>query len=299
MHKLLSIVCAGLLALGLSVQDVEAKRLGGGASKGMQRDSVATQKQATPPQASTQQVTGAPSAIPGAAAPTPSRNWMGPLAGLAAGIGLAALLAHLGLGEGVADALLIMLLVATVVVVFRILLRKRRTEFSTSSEPLQYAGVGGPGMGPTPEAWFEPAATQSLGPRETHPVQRVIPSGFDQEGFLSVAKLNFFRLQAASDAGNLDDIREFTTPEMFAEVSIKLAGRHGAARTTDVAALETELLEVVSEPTRHVASVRFHGLIREDLDLEGAALPFDEVWHLTKPVDGSRGWVVAGIQQLN
>jgi predicted lipid-binding transport protein (Tim44 family) len=61
--------------------------------------------------------------------------------------------------------------------------------------------------------------------------------------------------------------------------------------------LEAELLEVVSEPARHIASVRFHGLIREDL--EGAALPFDEVWHLTRAGDGSRGWVVAGIQQLN
>jgi len=300
MHKLMSMVCAGLLVLGLSVQDVEAKRLGGGASKGMQRDPVATQKQVTPPaQAPMQQATDAPSAIPATAAQASGRNWMGPLAGLAAGIGLASLLAHLGLGEGLADALLIMLLVAAVVVVFRILLRKRTTEFSSSSEPLQYAGVGGPGMGPTPEAGFEPAAAKSLEPRETHPVQRVIPSGFDQEGFLSVAKLNFFRLQAASDAGNLDDIREFTTPEMFAEVSIEVAGRHGAAQTTDVAALDAELLEVVSEPARHIASVRFHGLIRENLDLEGAALPFDEVWHLTKPVDGSRGWVVAGIQQLN
>jgi predicted lipid-binding transport protein (Tim44 family) len=300
MHKLLSMVCAGLLALGLSVQDVEAKRLGGGASKGMQRDSAATQKQAAPQQqAPTQEATGAPSAIPGTAAQAPRQNWMGPLAGLAAGIGLAALLAHLGLGEGLAEALLIMLLVAAVVVVFRILLRRRTTEFRSSSEPLQYAGVGGPGMGPAPEAGFEPAATESLEPGDTRPVQRIIPSGFDQEGFLSAAKLNFFRLQAASDAGNLDDIREFTTPEMFAEISIEVAGRHGAAQTTDVAALEAELLEVVSEPARHIASVRFLGLIREDLDLEGAAVPFDEVWHLTKPVDGSRGWVVAGIQQLN
>jgi len=27
------------------------------------------------------------------------------------------------------------------------------------------------------------------------------------------------------------------------------------------------------------------------------AAPFDEVWHLVKPVDGSREWAIAGIQQ--
>ena len=267
----------------------------------MQRDPVATQKQAAAAGAGAIAAGhGRPLAIPATAAQASGRNWMGPLAGLAAGIGLAALLAHFGLGEGLADALLIMLLVDGGGRRFPDRLAQAHNGFSSSREPLQYAGVGGPGMGPTPVAGFEPAPAQSLEPRDqTHPVQRVIPSGFDQEGFLSVAKLNFFRLQAASDAGNLDDIREFTTPEMFAEVSIEIAGRHGAAQTTDVAVLDAELLEVVSEPARHVASVRFHGLIRENLDLEGAALPFDEVWHLTKPVGCSRGWVVAGIQQLN
>ena len=297
MHKLLSMACAWVLALGLSVQDVEAKRIGGGTSKGIERDSVVTQKQAVPPQQGSTRATDAPSSTSGTAPQAPGHNWMGPLAGLAAGIGLAALLAHFGLGEGLADVLLIVLLIAAVVVVFRILLRKRATGFGSPSEPLQYAGVGGPGMGPTTEPGFAPAAAQSAEPCGAQPVQRAIPAGFDQEGFLAVAKLNFFRLQAASDAGNLDDIREFTSPEMFAEVSMEIAGRQGAAPTTDITALEAELLEVVSEPARHIASVRFHGLIRENL--EGAALPFDEVWHLTRPVDGSRGWVVAGIQQLN
>jgi predicted lipid-binding transport protein (Tim44 family) len=52
---------------------------------------------------------------------------------------------------------------------------------------------------------------------------------------------------------------------------------------------------VVEEATRYVVSVRFNGLLREEDN--AAATPFDEIWHLTKPTDGSRGWVVAGIQQ--
>jgi predicted lipid-binding transport protein (Tim44 family) len=122
-----------------------------------------------------------------------------------------------------------------------------------------------------------------------------VPADFDEAGFLRVAKLNFVRLQAANDAGNLDDIREFTTPEAFAEIKLQMDERGPAAQRTDVVQLDAELLEAVTEGRQHVASVRFHGLIREQPDAPAA--PFDEVWVLTKPVSGG-GWVVAGIQQL-
>ena len=55
------------------------------------------------------------------------------------------------------------------------------------------------------------------------------------------------------------------------------------------------MVDFAAEPDRQVVSVRFHGLIKEDTD--GAANPFDEVWHLVKPTDGSREWAIAGIQQ--
>jgi predicted lipid-binding transport protein (Tim44 family) len=125
---------------------------------------------------------------------------------------------------------------------------------------------------------------------------RNIPADFDQEGFVRIAKANFVRLQLANDAADLDDLREFTTPEMYAELKMDIADRQGAIQWTDVVSLKAELLEVVDEMTHHLAAIRFHGLIRESSD--APSLPFDEVWHLSKPADGSRGWLVAGIQQL-
>jgi predicted lipid-binding transport protein (Tim44 family) len=59
--------------------------------------------------------------------------------------------------------------------------------------------------------------------------------------------------------------------------------------------LNAELLEVVTEDSRHVASVHFSGQLRED---NGTPEAFAEVWHLVKPKNGSRGWNVAGIQQV-
>ena len=83
MKKILMTLGICVFSLGLAVGEADAKRLGGGSSSGLQRDSV-TQRQATPP---LNAVTPAPAATAPAAAP--KRNWMGPLAGLAAGLGIA------------------------------------------------------------------------------------------------------------------------------------------------------------------------------------------------------------------
>ncbi|MET0680560.1 MAG: Tim44 domain-containing protein, partial [Burkholderiales bacterium] len=75
------------------VDDAEARRLGGGRSAGAQRQAL-PEKPATPPAA--QQAAPAQSAG-AAAAKKPMSPWMGALAGLAAGLGLAWLLGdHLG-----------------------------------------------------------------------------------------------------------------------------------------------------------------------------------------------------------
>ena len=122
-----------------------------------------------------------------------------------------------------------------------------------------------------------------------------IPADFDVAGFVRNAKVHFIRLQAANDAGNLDDIREFTTPEMFAELKMDLSERSGT-QETDVVSVEADVIDVVEEATRYVVSVRFTGQIREEKN--GSAEPFDEIWHLAKSRDGKGGWLLAGIQQL-
>jgi predicted lipid-binding transport protein (Tim44 family) len=36
-------------------------------------------------------------------------------------------------------------------------------------------------------------------------------------------------------------------------------------------------------------------MVKEDANAD--ATPFDEVWHVVKPLDDSRSWAIAGIQQ--
>ena len=68
----------------------------------------------------------------------------------------------------------------------------------------------------------------------------------------------------------------------------------GPRPATEVVDLDADVLEVATENDRHWASVRFTGKLREG---GGAPVAFDEVWNLSKPVDGKSGWMLAGIQQ--
>ena len=285
MKKILMAVCTVILALGLSVGEAEAARLGGGKSLGMQRQSVAPRPTAPAQQAAP----AAPRAPVGAPAATPKRNWMGPLAGLAAGLGIAALLSHFGMGEGMANILMIALLAMAAVFVLKLLFA-RKTPAASPNNGMQYAGAGS-----TPPP-LQPLDAPQYASSAPAPAAANIPAGFDSEGFLRIAKLNFVRLQAANDAKNMDDIREFVAPEMFAEFQMEMNERGNAPQQTDVVTLNAELLEVVTEGNRHVASVHFSGMIREAAGT--AAVPFNEVWNLAKPVSGDKGWVIAGIQQL-
>ena len=293
---------AAALVLGFTLQigDAEAKRLGGGSSAGMQRQSVAPSSPAAPSQEAAPRQ--APAAAPAAPAAQPKRSWMGPLAGLAAGLGLAALASHFGFGEGLANMMMIGLLIMAVVMVIGFVMRKKAAAAQQSGMGgMQYAGAGadfGRNVPSTPD--FTPAGGGGgVAAPVAAPVQGgsgFVPADFDSAGFVRNAKVNFIRLQAANDAGNLDDIREFTTPEMFAEIKMGIAERKGAQQETDVAQLEAEVLDVAEEASRYIVSVRFHGLISEERG--AAAQPFDEIWHMTKPRDGSTGWAIAGIQQV-
>ena len=123
-----------------------------------------------------------------------------------------------------------------------------------------------------------------------------IPAGFDVDGFVRNAKVQFIRLQAAFDSANLADLREFTSPELFAELKMQIDERGPARNQTDVVKLDAELLGIETGPVDYLASVRFSGMLRE---AEGAAAQnFDEVWNLSKPVSGTSGWMLSGIQQL-
>ncbi|MFY7941679.1 MAG: Tim44 domain-containing protein [Burkholderiaceae bacterium] len=305
----LSLAVMSLSFLAASMP-VEAKRLGGGSNSGMKR-------QAPPPNQAPQATPNTPAnpgnaaAAPGAAAAGTAaaagkRSWMGPIAGLAAGLGIAALMSHLGMGEAFGNFLMMALLAVAAIFLVRFLMRRfgnnaaqnNRSPVPAAPQGMQFAGMpmprdnNAPGFG---SGSVNTGFTSTPAPATVAPVVHSLPAGFDAPAFERIAKLIFIRMQAANDAGNLDDLRQFATPEMFATFKLELQDRQGAKQETDVVQLNAQVLEFVQEGTDQIVSVRFHGLIREVKDQPTTT--FDEVWHLVKPVDDSRQWAIAGIAQ--
>ncbi|MBI3222575.1 MAG: Tim44 domain-containing protein [Nitrosomonadales bacterium] len=282
MKRFLMLLTIALTSLSLFAATAEAKRFGGGGSFGKQRTMT--------PQPAPKAPTASPSAAPGAApaaAPAPAGNkWLGPLAGLAIGAGLGALFAGSGLG-GAMSGILMALAAAAVVMLLISMFRRKQPQ-----PAMQYAGAGAPYHEPQPAAQSVSGGVTS-GAAVAQSTN--IPADFPVESFLRSAKTSFIRLQAANDRKDLDDIREYTTPEMFAEISMQIRERDSAPQKTNVLAIDGQLLEVANEGDYAIASVRFTGQLSEN---NGAPENIDEIWHVQKNLrDDKSVWLLAGIQQ--
>jgi predicted lipid-binding transport protein (Tim44 family) len=304
--------------------DAEARRAGGGGSFGRQSSNVTTQRQATtPPSASNQaNSTAAPAAgaatagaaTAGAAtARSGASRWLGPIAGIAAGLGIAALLSHLGLSGAFAEMLGSLLLIA--LVVFAVLFIVRRLRAGTPRPAMQgaYGAARQADTKAPAPAWRAALPAAGGGASASLPADRqiaagqpaavqgsdvggdwVIPGDFDTQRFVEQAKEQFVRIQAIWDTGDTDRLREYLTDDLVAELKPQLTERGQAANRTEVVLLNAEMLGIEAVSDGHLASVRFSGMLREAPGSE--AFRFEEVWNLFKPAQG--GWLLAGIQQI-
>jgi len=245
------------------------------------------------------------------------------LGGLAAGLGLAWLANSLGLGGAFGQFLMFALLAMAIMAAIGFFMRRRN---GTSNRPLAFQGAGAPAeqaMPPRPynpdhvgndasaRPWERNTAAFEAGRQGQGSGVQIgsglagsqtwgVPAGFDTEGFLAAAKRNFVTLQEAWDRGDVASLRSMMTDEMLEEIKSQLSEREkqqgGVPNKTEVVMLEAQLLGIEDLGQDYMASVEFSGMIREE---PGAGpSPFREVWNMTKPKVGSRGWLVAGVQAL-
>jgi predicted lipid-binding transport protein (Tim44 family) len=318
MKKLLTAIF--VVAMGMATMHAEAaKRLGGGKSTGQQSSNVTQREAAKPAPAATPNA--APAAAPAAPAAAPSRfgGMGGMLGGLAAGLGLAWLAHSMGFGAEFGQFLMFGLLALVVMVVIGMIMRRRQPAASNTS-PFAFEGAGAPANPSTLPQYnpknvgndssarpmdtqtnFTPAAGGSmigsaLGANPTWGV----PADFDTAGFIHASKQNFMTLQQAWDRSDISALRAMMTDTMLDEIKAQLAERestaNGQVNHTEVVMLDANLLGIEDVGHNYMASVEFSGLIREEPS--SGPTPFREVWNMTKPKDGSLGWLVAGVQAL-
>jgi len=313
---------AAVLALTTTamIAEATARPMGGKRSFGRQSQTV---RQAPPPApapaAPVTRQTTQPNAAPaaagaaGAAAAQAKRPsmWKGILGGALLGLGLGALFSHLGIGGAMASflsGLLMFALLALAVMFIVRMFRRKDTPANPSFQgfnaqpapaggtPSIGSGLGQPQTQPQAFQAQQPVSNVSLNKAAPAPQAWGVPADFDTDAFLRHAKASFIRMQAAWDKGDVGDLREFTTPEVFAELSLQIQERGPNADYTDVVEIGAQLLGIETTATDYLASVQFSGQIRTapNAPLE----PLNEVWNMSKPLSGNGGWVLAGIQQL-
>ena len=310
--KSLTALMIGFVAATFAFDADAQRRFGGGKNLGRQSAPV-QQRQATPPQQQTPQA-GNQQQTPAAAA-APRSPWRGALMGLAAGLGIAALASYLGFGEALTMFLTVLLIGMALLLIAGFVMRRMRggtpqpaygtaagrTAPNTGS-PGTYKHVGYESAGVPARSSETPLAAGARpgsamdqfarGNGATGGAPWGIPAGFDSAGFLTAAKANYVKLQQAWDSGDLAELSEFTSNDMFITLTHELRARGGKS-TTEVVTLDADLLGIESTADEHIASVKFDGTLKVDGEVERVS----EVWNLAKPVRGG-GWVLAGIQQL-
>ncbi len=319
MLKVLTALTAFIALSAAPLADVWAKRLGGGGSGGvgMQRQITPAPAPARPSTQPTQPAPRQPQAAPqqtapaGAAAAPNRSSWMGPLTGIAAGLGLAWLFSSLGLSEAFGSLLLLLVFAAAGFFLVRALMHRRAAtsqagnaaswgspatatanagvSAKSAADPMPTSSAFTPGAAAAPDSLL--ARLGGLGQSSGSEASGSLRDQLDEAAFLAEAKRQFVALQAAHDRQEWDRLATFLTPELLAELQRR--NDWTPEQHTEVLQLDAELIDVVQEGDRYVATVRFQGLIREAP--QAATEPFAEYWHLVKPVAGG-GWRLAGIQ---
>jgi predicted lipid-binding transport protein (Tim44 family) len=237
----------------------------------------------------------APAPPPPPAAPPKPSMWKGVLGGALVGFGLAAVFSHFGMGAALAGVLSTVLMITLLALLLLLIVRlfRRKSPAAQPAPAVDPMFFGFPPGAPG----GEPSVFQSANSASGHGAPWNVPADFDSATFLRQAKASFVRMQAAWDKGDVQDLAEFTTPDVFAELKTQIGERGPSGEHTDVVKLDAELLGIDIIGDEYLASVKFSGSMRSAPG--AAAAPFAEVWNMSTPLAGRRGWLLAGIQQLS
>lgn len=300
MRKFLLFVFITLLTMCFML-DANARRFGGGKSFGASRSSYSNSY--------SRQANNTPYNYNRNASSSPLSKsnisrWLAPLAGFALGGLIASLFMGHGLGSGILSWLMVLCVAYLVWRLIAMFMQNKQQNYQQSrmspiynrneqnqNNPFNFSHAAREHAQHTaPFAGLAKQVESNSGIHQLHAAH----DDFDQEDFLRKAKSQFIRLQAAYDQKNIADLHEFTAPDVFAEIQLQLHERGENTNHTEVVSLNAELLGTEFEVADRVASVRFSGVIKEDLNKPAEA--FQEIWHFKKLADQST-WKVIGIQQ--
>jgi predicted lipid-binding transport protein (Tim44 family) len=305
MYKYTSIIAFCLLTLSLNLggmSDADAKRFGGGSSFGGRSSySAPYQRSALPPSRSASQQQSS-------AQNQTSRQGManrGGLMGMLGGLALGGLLGSLFFGGAFENFNFMDILVfgGIAFLLYKLFAAKagaanRPAYNRTANNYEEPQPIEGNPAGFNTDILFNKDKQQSAGQnfQADANFNTTVPEGFDQQAFLTGAKIAFTTLQKAWDDRDLSEIRGLSTDKVFAEIQEQLK-TSATENHTDILKLDAELLEVREIGSELEAIVLFDAIMREDINAQTEQVR--EVWHFVKPkISIQPKWLLDGIQQL-
>ena len=146
------------------------------------------------------------------------------------------------------------------------------------------------------QGWGESGSSPSIEPTTPAAGPLTLPPGFDADDFLKGAKTIYARLQASWDKRDLEDIRQFVSPEVLVEIKPQ-AQEDPQPGKTDVVLINPSILEVREVDNQTVVSVLYDVMMRENGT--EMAKQVRELWHFSRETRKPENfWMLEGIQQV-
>lgn len=317
MKKLLALFAVVLMLASLTPEADAAMRFGGGRSFGRSTSSLFQKATPAKPAMAGKTAPGASQATPNAARPgaaqqtaktgaaaaaASTRPMMGGMfMGIAAALGLTALMSALGLSAEFAQILVALLLAFVIFYAIRFVaglfilkrVRESATQAYTQAQTSQSYGAS-ESAAAYEQGQSRPGSVMDSFSTEAGLESLTVPAGFDAKGFENVARENFIRLQKAWDKGDVVPVADFMTDDFFIALTHQLRDHGYAEQKSEVVNLTTKLLGITQEGNEYVAVVAFEGAMK----INGEFEEVHERWLLVQAVDGSTGWLLAGLEQM-
>ncbi len=290
MMKRFFTVFALVFVVALSTPHAEAKKFGGGKSFG-KSFKTAPVKQKQPQQTDTIRKQNSP------AASSSKKGLMGGLlGGLLAGGLLAAFFGGAFDGIQFMDILIIGVIAF---VLFKLFKAMRANKGTPMGHRESYAG-NSPQQPQQPQQQYRQAAGAQSQPQNSgfestdSDVPFNLPPNFNMNAFLSGSRDHYRIIQGAWNHNELEKIREYVSPALFADLEAERAKLSGEQHT-EVMYVDAELVRADYDANTAQLSIKFSGRYKDSV--EGVEEDITDVWHLERDLKTPNApWLIVGIQ---
>jgi predicted lipid-binding transport protein (Tim44 family) len=146
------------------------------------------------------------------------------------------------------------------------------------------------------QGWGQSGYSPSVEPEPPAAAPATLPAGFNADEFLKGAKAIYTRLQASWDKRDLEDIRQFVSPEVLAEIEQQTQADPQPGKT-ELLLINPSILEAREVAGQTIVSVLYDVMMRENGT--EMAKQVRELWHFSRETQKPEDfWRLEGIQQI-